>query len=154
MWKGRDPGGKEADRRAPAEAFTEVLGPEPLLPARGGGSGRSVFQQQISPAGSAAWNPLTWVGEPGDLYKQVFFRKAFREHEESRSHSTLQVLIQGRAEGHILIHRHDLHLEKQDVQKKTSWSGALPNLGVTTRTGAVQNPQPWRYCSVRPVDME
>ena len=48
MWKGRDPGGKEADRRAPAEAFTEVLGPEPLLPARGGGSGRSVFQQQIS----------------------------------------------------------------------------------------------------------
>ena len=99
-------------------------------------------------AGRAAWSLPTWVGEAGDLCKQVFLRKAFREHEESRGHSALQVLIQGWAQSHILIHRHDLHLEKQDVQRKTSWSGAWPNLGANTHTATVLHPQPWRCAAL------
>lgn len=90
MWKGRDLGGKEADGRF-LQRPSERCWDHNLCCQRGaGGSGLlDLSTANLFSAGSAARNLLTWVGEPGDLCKQVFFRKAFGEHEESRGHSAL-----------------------------------------------------------------
>lgn len=68
--------------------------------------------------------PLTRVGQPRDLHKQLLFGEALGEHEEGCSNRTLQVLIQGRSQGDIFIHGYDFHLEKQDGQRKSARSRA------------------------------
>lgn len=73
-----------------------------------------VFKQHISFL-HKIWAPnlLTWIRESGNLYKEVFFRKAFGEHEESRGHSTPQIFIEGWPKSNIFIHCYDFHLQKK-----------------------------------------
>ena len=63
MWKGRDPGGKEANQRTPAATFKEVVGFKPRLlqlqgRVRGGVSGlHSLPTANLLPVESTGMKP-------------------------------------------------------------------------------------------------